>query len=298
MSKNLRHNKIKNTGLLFELLSRQITVDVLNNKKNSVAIPLIKEFFNSNTALGKELQLYKILVNEKYNSESKAEKLVEAVLVSRQRIKNADLKREKYNLVKAIREAYDINDFFAARIPEFKIYASIYKLFLTETANDVFDIAESMKNKFTIMEYVTTSTVQKKPKATIYDEFKKEEKDLRILSYRMLVEKFNAKYSGSLNECQKKLLREYINNISNTNHLKEFIASEVDRVKKALKSLTSRVDDPVTKIKLTEVLNQIDTLKEGKVVKDEHVVKLMRHYQLTREIKAVLDEGGACGTKG
>ncbi len=296
MNKQLKHVKLKNTALLFELLSRQITVDVLNNKKDSIAIPLIKTFFNANTAMGKELQLYKILVNEKYQSENKADKLVEAVVASRQKIRNSDLKREKYNLIKEIKENYDVNDFFAARVPEFKIYASIYKLFLAETSNGVFSPTESVNNRFLVVEYITTSTNQRKPKPSIYDDFKKEEKDLRILSYRMLVEKFNTKYS-TLNSCQKNLLREYINNISNTNHLKEYISSEVVRVKKVLKSLVEKVDDPITKIKLNEVITQIDKISSGKLVKDEQVIKLMRHYQLTREISATLKEGNACERK-
>ena len=62
MSYNKKHNKIKNTGILFELLTRQITVDILNNKKNSSAIKILKKFFNENTELGKENQLYKVLV--------------------------------------------------------------------------------------------------------------------------------------------------------------------------------------------------------------------------------------------
>jgi hypothetical protein len=295
MGKNLRHSKIKNSGLLFELLSRQITVDVLNNKKDSIAIPLIKKFFSANTALGKEVQLYKILTTEKYTSEARADKLVDAVIVSRQRLRNADLKREKYNLIKEIKEHYNIADFFNARIPEFKVYASIYKLFLAESANGVFSLTESMDNRFNVIEHIIKTPIKARAKATLLDDFRKEEKDLRLLSYKMLVEKFNSKYNNSLNSCQKKLLREYINNISNTNHLKEFITSEVSRVKGVLKKLHGRVDDPITKIKLDEVITQIDTLTEGSIVKDEHVVKLMRHYQLTREINTVLKEGNSCG---
>ena len=60
MSKKLKHSKIKNTSILFELLTRQITADVLANKSTKT-VKIVKEFFNEKTELGKELQLYKIL---------------------------------------------------------------------------------------------------------------------------------------------------------------------------------------------------------------------------------------------
>ena len=284
MSSNTKHSKIRNTGILFELLTRQITVDVLNNNKKAQAAKILKEFFNKNTQLGKEYELYKVLTTENYKSEAKANHLVDAVISTRQKLNNSQLKREKYNLIKEIKKNYNVNDFFMARIPNYKVNASIFKLF---NSNQNENPAQKTENRFTIVEHITRKVISnKKKEKAITEGYKKQEKDLRLLAYSILVEKFNKKYS-SLSESQRKLLKEYINNISNTNSLKEFIESETIKVKKQLQSFLPKVDDKVTKIKLNEAVNQADTLMKGRIVEDKQVVTLMRYYQLVKELKNV-----------
>ena len=284
MSSKTKHSKIRNTGILFELIVRQITVDVLNNNKKAQATKMLKEFFNKKTQLGKEYELYRILTTENYKSESKANHLVEAVVTAHLKLNSSQLKREKYNLIKEIRKNYDVNDFFMARIPNYKVNASIYKLFYSN--NDVNPALET-RSRFTVVEHITRKQIPSKKKdKAIVDEYKKQEKDLRLLAYTILVEKFNEKYS-SLSKSQKNLLREYINNISNTNSLKQLIESETMKVKKELQSFLSTIDDKVTKIKLKEAVNQADTLMKGRIVEDKQVVTLMRYYQLVKELKNV-----------
>ena len=284
MSSNTKHSKIRNTGILFELLTRQITVDVLNNNKKAQATKILKEFFNKKTQLGREYELYKVLTTENYKSENKANHLVDAVISTRQKLNNSQLKREKYNLIKEIKRNYNVSDFFMARIPNYKVNASIFKLF---NSNQNENPAQKTENLFTIVEHITRKTISsKKKEKAITEGYKKQEKDLRLLAYGILVEKFNKKYS-SLSVAQKKLLKEYINNISNTNSLKEFIESETAKVKKQLQSFLPSVDDKVTKIKLNEAVNQADTLMKGRIVEDKQVVTLMRYYQLVKELKNV-----------
>jgi hypothetical protein len=284
MSSNTKHSKIRNTGILFELLTRQITVDVLNNNKKAQATKILKEFFNKKTQLGREYELYKVLTTENYKSENKANHLVDAVISTRQKLNNSQLKREKYNLIKEIKRNYNVSDFFMARIPNYKVNASIFKLF---NSNQNENPAQKTENRFTIVEHITRKTISsKKKEKAITEGYKKQEKDLRLLAYGILVEKFNKKYS-SLSVAQKKLLKEYINNISNTNSLKEFIESETAKVKKQLQSFLPSVDDKVTKIKLNEAVNQADTLMKGRIVEDKQVVTLMRYYQLVKELKNV-----------
>ena len=86
---------------------------------------------------------------------------------------------------------------------------------------------------------------------------------------------------------QKKLLKEYINNISNTNSLKQLIESETIKVKSKLQSYLPKVEDKVTKIKLNEAIKQADSLMKGRIVEDKQVVTLMRYYQLVKELKNV-----------
>jgi hypothetical protein len=284
MSSKTKHSKIRNTGILFELLTRQITVDVLNNDKKGSAANILKSFFNKNTELGKEYELYRVLTVENYKSETKANHLVNAVINARLKLNESSLKREKYNLIKEVRSKYDINNFFMARIPNYKVNASIFKLFSTK--DDLKPQAET-ESRFTIVENITRKNLSAKKKENVVVEgYRKQEKDLRLLAYGILIEKFNKKYSN-LSANQRNLLKEYINNISNTNSLKEFIETETIEVKKELQSHLPKVSDKVTKIKLKEAINQAETLMKGRIVEDKQVVTLMRYYELVKELKNV-----------
>lgn len=284
MNTKIKHSKIKNTGILFELLTRQITVDVLNDKDGE-AVNMLKKFFSPNTQLGKEYELYKILNTEKYNTDNKANHLIEAVVKTYKKINKKQLKNEKYNLVKEIKNNYDVNDFFRARIPNYKVHASIYRLFESVYISDPKIETES---RFTIIENIITKSKTKKQKSdNVIESYKKQEKDLRLLTYTVLVEKFNKKYK-KLSENQRTLLKKYIYNISNTNSLKEFIEKESIEIKKQLQSFLPEIDDKVTKIKLKEAINQIKNLLKGKIVEDNQVVSLMRYYQLVKELKDVV----------
>lgn len=287
MAQRVKHSKIKNTGILFELLSRQITVDLMSGGEKSKAVEMLKEFFNEKTELGKENQLYQVLLKENYNSSRKAEKLVEVVIKSREKLQNKKLRVEKYNLIKQIKENYNVEDFFRARIPNFKVYASIYKTFLAETTN-LFNPADEVESNFCIVEHLTRNKVKKVTKESeSISDYKKEDKDIQVLSYQMMVENFNGKYK-SLNAMQRNLLKEYINNISNTNSLREFVNGEVKKVKQILTKILPKVEDDITKIKLSEAIKQTGTLSKGKIVKDKQVVSLMRYYELIKELRNVV----------
>lgn len=286
MAQRVKHSKIKNTGILFELISRQITVDVMNGDDKSKSVEILKKFFNERTELGKENQLYQVLLKENYNSSHKAERLVDAVVKARQKLQNKKLRTEKYNLIKEIKKNYIVEDFFRARIPNYKVYASIYKKFIVETT-PVSNPAEEVDSTFSIIEHITRNkTKSRDTDSKVISEFKNEDKDLRLLSYQLMVDNFNGKYK-SLNSMQRNLLKEYVNNISNTNSLREFINSEVKKVKQILNKILPRVTDDVTKIKLTEAIKQVDSIKKGKIVKDKQVVSLMRYYELIKELHNV-----------
>jgi hypothetical protein len=283
MSNKIKHSKVRNTGILFELITRQITADIIENK-DGLAVGLLKKYFSPNTQLGKEYELYKVLTTENYKSESKANHLIDAVLKTYNKINRSQLRREKYNLVSEIKNSYSVDQFFMARIPNYKVYASIYKLFESLTTTDP---STETNSKFTIIESITKKKRKHlKTESKTLETYKKSEKDLRLLTYQVLVEKFNKKYK-TLSEQQKGLLRKYINNISNTNQLKEFVEKESIKVKKQLQSFLPNIDDEVTSIKLKEAIKQSDTLLKGRIVEDNQVITLMRYYQLLKELKDV-----------
>jgi hypothetical protein len=287
MSNDIKHKKIRNTGLLFELLTRQITVDVLNDTKSPMAVKLFKKFFKEDTELGKEYQLYRVLMEENYSSEAKANYLINEVLKARKKLNESILRREKYNLLREIKKQFVLEDFFRARIPNFRVLASIYKIFKMESAKREFNPKEVTQGRYSVIEHITRKkVVPKSIDNKLVEHYQKQEKDLRLLSYQILVDKFNKKYK-TLNSMQKNLLKEYISNISNTNKLNEFIKNEVANVTKILKRFIPKVDDKVTKIKLTEAIKQTGSLTAGRIVKDKQVVALMRYYELIKELRNV-----------
>ena len=286
MARKLKHSKIKNTSILFELLTRQITADVLAGKSTK-SVKIVKKHFNENTELGKELQLYRVLSEKHYESADRATQLVETVIKSRKKLSNSTIRREKYNLIKEIKESYNVGDFFNGRISNYRILASIYNVFQAETSDDPFDPEAVVNSKFTVLEHITSKKLDSsETKNKVLREYNKKDKDLKLLAYQILVDKFNQKYK-TLDETQKNLLKNYINNVSNTNSLREYIDSEVVKIKKTLKLHLPKVKDDITKIKLSEAINQIENLTKGKVVKDKQVLTLMRYYELIKEIKNV-----------
>ena len=285
------HSKYKNTGILFELLTRQVTADTLNGRKHSPALNIIREFFLSSAELGKELQLYKALLEAEKLSEVKSLKYIDFVLEQRVKLSTRKLNEQKYHLVKAIKDAYPLKEFLQSKIPNYTAYASVYKLFLSEVSGGVnpSTVSDVTKSRFTIVEHMTKTSESKEKNRTLIESFKSEQEDLRLLTYRILVDNFNEKYKD-VDENQRTLLREYINNISNTNSLREHINSEVPRVKSEIQSRIRDIDDKVVRIKLEEVVKQLDTIKKGRTVRDNQVTALMIGYEIIKEIDDVQDQ--------
>tara|TARA_Y100000593_G_scaffold12233_1_gene22370 strand:+ start:225 stop:1115 length:891 start_codon:yes stop_codon:yes gene_type:complete len=286
MSIKIKHSKIRNTGLLFEFLVRQVTADVLNKTKDMNALNILKKRFSDNTLLGEELKLYNSLINRKIKNEKKADFLISEVLDRRQKISNNKLKREKYNLIKELKRHFDMDKFLSSKVDSYKINASIYKLF--EYSNNL-PPEEKTENYFNVLEHVTTentSTDVKMSNINNYTRSMKNDSDLRILSYKILLEKFNKKYSN-LDVNQRKLLKAYINNITNTNSLKEYLSKNMPTLKKQLVIHSKGITDKVVKIKLKECIHSIKKLCEvkGENVKDNVVVTLLRYYELLKELK-------------
>jgi hypothetical protein len=283
--KKIKHSKFKNTGFLFELLTRQITLEILNNSPEK-AKRIVAEFFGNGTELSKELRLYKLLIDEKYNTESKAEKFIDAILEARTKLDEQKLIKEKYNLVKAIKETFEIDNFLTSPVTNYRVLASIHKLFEAKKS-DISDIKDIFDSKLTLVEHISTSTPTLKQKEDrLVEDYKKQEKDLRLLTYKILLETFNKKYSN-LNDVQKNLLREYINNVTNTSKFGEYYSNQLKLVVTELHSIYTKMEDRITKIKLKETINVLKTQKIGKKVTDEQVSSLMMAYELVKEIKNV-----------
>jgi hypothetical protein len=280
----IKHSKYKNTGILFELLVRQATSDLMSNTE-SKAIKIFKKFF-TNTELGKEYNLYNTVLNAPKLNETKAEILITTIVEQSKKLDRVKLDKEKYNLIKEIKKHYDLDNFFKAKIETYKIYASTYTLIETQLSKEFSDTKQLVTNKLTLLEHITKeSLTERKVASKVVEEFMKEDKEIRILAYKILVEKFNEKYSG-LSAEQKDLLKEYINNVSDTTKLKAYLNTRLLEVKTELIGLKETSKDKVLQIKLNEVLNFIKPIGANDNIKDEVLIGLMQYYQLIGELKA------------
>ena len=278
--KKIKHSKFKNTGMLFELLVRQITSDIISANE-SVATVILKKFFSKNTELNKEYALYKTLSEERFSSDGKAGMLVDAVIRAKKGINKKKLSEEKYELIKTIKENFELDSFFQTKVQNYKLLASIYKI-LEYTELD--SPTEITRSKITIIENMTSENRSRLNEGSI--DLSEEPKEIRLMSYKILVEKFNTKYEN-LSSNQKNLLREYIQNVSTTNNLKTFIQKESQDIKKLLESRIKNVKDKTLRIKLNEVVGLLEQYKSMKNVEESHVTALLRYYDLINDLDGV-----------
>ena len=287
MLKKLRHSKFKNTGILFELLTRQLTADIMAGKEGSDAKDLLFKYFKENTELGREWRLYNFLLSEKKRDNSDADRFLSVIVEQRKKLSTSKLTKEKYELIKEIKELYPIDDFLKSSIKDYRSLASIFKLFEDASSKDLkFDVQEIYQAKTCIIENIVNKPKKANEDDDILSFYAQQNEDVRLLSYRILVEGMNKKYKD-LDDNQKNVLREYINNISNTYSLGTFIVSQVDNVKRQLGVLSSKINDnDVIQIKINEVIRQLDKIKpqSNKIVKDNQVMVVLLSYELLKEI--------------
>jgi hypothetical protein len=279
---NIKHSKYKNTGILFELLVRQITADTLSGN-DSKATNILKKYFVK-TELGREYKLYETLSKHKNLTEGKAEVVVNSVIESSKNLNRGALKRQKYNLIQEISKYFNLDEFFATKLPSYKVHAALYTLLEIYNSENLSNPDQIINNKIAILESLTTRAVNKqKVEDDLMTEFQSYDKDLRILTYRVLLEKFNGKYA-SLNDNQKSVLKEFINSVDSTPKLKEFYNTKINEIKTELTTLAKKVTDKVVKIKLNEVNNML--LPLGKVAKvgNDDLVNLLQYYALLEEL--------------
>lgn len=288
--KRLKHSKYKNTGILFELLVQQVTSDILKGKLDSSAKDILCKYFHENTNIGKELKLYQFILNEKIKTTDYATRLIETILDTRKKISTTLLNKEKYSLVKEIKDSYDLEEFFKGNVSDYKALASVYKLFENSVSTELcFDAKEIFQAKNYLIEQLINKNESSKADIQktdgIFESYKKQGYDEKILTYKILVDSFNKKYSN-LSDDQKTLLREYVNS-SNTTSLKEYIEKELPNIVKTLKSFDSKLDNAVIKIKLNEVVSQLNNIKIGLTVKDNQVTTILMAYELINELSEV-----------
>ena len=276
----VKHSKYKNTGILFELLTRQLTSDTIEGS-NSNSLNFLKKHFNSKTELLKEYKIYHALSTQKYNKDSQATMLIEELIKTHNNLNKSQLRREKYNLIKEIKDTYDVNNFFNSKISNYKIMASIYNLLENKEASP----SSIVKSKINLLEHIILKK-QKIKKDVVLENFNLQDKNTRLLTYKVILEKFNNKYSG-LGENQQTLLKEYVNSVTNSPSLKAYINEEIKKVKRDITKYAKKITDKAVVIKLNETKGLIKPLCKKSSVHDDNVSNLLNYYELINELKTI-----------
>ena len=280
----VKHSKYKNTGILFELLVRQITTDTLDGK-DSPAKDILKKYFVK-TELGREYKLYETLLKRTSLTESKANIVISTLTDSSKTLNRGTIKRQKYNLISEIQKHYDLNEFFNHKLPNYKVYAAFYTLLEINNAQNS-NPDQIITNKVTILEHLTAAQItESKVKDDVMDEFEKADKDVRFLAYKMVLENFNTKYD-ELHPKQKLILKEYITSVDNTSRLKEFYTNKVNEIKEELTSLNKQTKNQVTKIKINEIISLVTPPAKNAKITDNDLVDLLQYYDLINELETV-----------
>ena len=279
----IKHSKYKNTGILFELLVRQATADTLKGT-DSPAIDLIKKYFVK-SELGREYKLYESVIKSKVLSESKANAIISTILESSKKLNRTSLRKQKYNLISEIKKDYNIDNFFGTKIKNYKEFASLYTLIEGYNNDEITDTNQLVDNKVTILEYLTKQdVVTEEVKEDVLKEFQTYDKDLRILTYQVLLEKFNSKYNN-LSVEQKQVLKEFINSVDSTPSLREFYNNKIVELKETLNVESINITDKATQVKVQEISKLLTELSKNDKVSNDNLVDLLQYYELVKEIK-------------
>ncbi len=279
--KKLKHSKYKNTGILFEMLVRKLTSETLSSNK-TVTVDIIKKYFGQNTELSKELQLYNALGKEQFRSEAQALDYIRTIKSTHSKLNQSLLKRQRYNLVKEISDRFNFDDISKIHINNYKTLASIYMIFEYQETDNPKQLLEC---KNVILENGMLVERKQPTKDLTLETFETQPKDVRLLTYKLMIDKFNEKYSKNLDESQKQLLNKYITNVNDTTALKEYIQTIIPKIKKDLASQAKLIVDPATQIKVSKLSEMLCTVENMKTIKESHVLSLLRYFDLVRELK-------------
>ena len=278
----IKNSKFKNTGILFELLVRQITADTLKGV-DSPAIDLLKKYFVK-SELGREYKLYESIQKSPAISENRASVLIETVLDNSKKFNRTFLRKQKYNLINEIQKHYDVNQFFNSKIKNYKELASLYTLIEGYNSSTMINTEQLMNNKITLLEHLTKQKLDPTKKEEVLLEFATYDEGTRSLTYKILLEKFNDKYE-SLSGEQKEVLKEFINSVDSTPSLRNFYNTKINELKSSLNTEAENIKDKATKIKITEVAKLLVELSKTDKINDDNLVDLLQYYELVKEIK-------------
>lgn len=283
----IKHSKLKNTGLIYQVLVRNVSMDILQNKSSSPAISILKNNFKYGTQLNQEYLLYNILLTNKVKTIQSAQLLLTQILQLHKRIDKKKLAHQKYKVIQQIKQHYNLQDLFLTRIPQYKVLASVYKVFQSTIITQSYDPISIMNAKQILLQHLSNTQQNKKQNDQIVQNFINQDKDTQALAYKLVIQRFNNKYGDSFNQSQKMLLNKYMHSFSNVGVLRQYLQMNVPIAINKLQQIVSKINDDIIKIKINQVLNQLSTITQSKIIKDSYVAALLKTYSLIQQLQRI-----------
>jgi hypothetical protein len=278
--KKKRHNKKRNTGLLYEFLIRHASNCALHKQQEEMdrTLKIIKKYFKKGTPLHEELSIFKALNNTTVKSRGTANKILNSVYKTSGKMNVRELDVHKSNLIKEVNHTLNKN-VYNYKIPNYTVFASAQTLFNNNRNKKKFlNEIDQLK----LEEVVTDYLLLEKKKGAIPEKDKVYNKTV----YTMMMKNFHEKYSG-LNESQKKILFDYTTFLIN-NDEKTYMQTVLSEVKKIKEKLSNIQDESIkgseeTKKKLNECVNQLNESKLN--TSEETALMLLEYLNLVGEIE-------------
>lgn len=259
MLEKIKHNKIKNTGLIYQILVRKMIQQATNGKKPT-AYNIFNNFFSKDKALGKQLAIYNLLTNTKYENKDMASSLFEEALDLRMKIDDIRLDKQKYYCIKQIKKHYRIKPLFQTKVDNYKVYASIYKVFESLRYSE-YNPLTIVQSRHHVLDFMLRP-LQEQSQVDSQDMklFREQDYDVKEAALTLYVQKFNQKFAV-LNESQKQLLKKYTYTMTDNTQLDGYMNKEIDRLHQMFK------DDDNEKVQ--QIFENVDKIKSINNIQDK-----------------------------
>lgn len=271
-----KHNKKRNTAILYEILVRELTKCVVEENKmgKKAVLRIMREHFKKGTLLAQELDLYKTLSESQGLDDDTARRLLDRVVQTYNGLDKDAIFAEQSNLLKKMNRDLP-KAVFTNFVPDYKNLATISQIFSTST---------TVRGKV-LLENKLVESLKAEPE-------KKEEEKLEVLdnlTYKTFVKKFNTVYGQSLLPEQKELMTRFVMSFSDNGvELKSFLNEEVARLKEHVRGslqLEEIQSDPTMIEKTQSVLRRMDEYHTRPVDKGL-VGEVLKIQSLVKEIQS------------
>jgi len=269
-----KHNKKRNTAFLYEALVREVVKQTIdkNIETRNKAVSILKESFSGASEIGKELRLFKTLMETRNVSARIGEKLIQEAKKEYKKLDEKKIFNEQSALIKKINKEIS-KSVFSNFVPNYKDIATLSQIF----GEDV-----TLKHRVMLEEKVLS-------KMSLRDNSKKKNDKINNLVVNKFIDRFNTQYNKTLSENQKTLLNKYILSfMDNGTDLKVYLNEEIYRLKAAVSDSFDTKElqkDQSMSEKMTKVQELLESFRNQNIDKDM-LQSILKIQLLVKEVQS------------